>query len=295
MHKHETLAVLEALMKWEVKLLGRKFTVVTDHKGLEYFKTQPNLPLRQTRWCEYLSRFNYNTIHVDGTRNQVADSLSRYYEYNTIEDEYPNSEFVKVDKILDLDGDLAPIQSFVEIRNNVIRRSQRLQERTPTARLESQMLNETFNNIPIEQETEDKDTIVYTSGSNGKPLLTLIEKEFDLNQIIIKFYWQDKIYSKILENPKAHTKFGVKEGLIFTKNNLSRDVICVSPKAIHKGKQLIEIIIDHAHNIIGHFGQFKTSQYIRRYFWWQSMSHDIESYWKTVSSVEYSHMALKAM
>ena len=39
MHKHETLVVLEALMKWEDKLLGRKFTVVTDHKGLEYFKT----------------------------------------------------------------------------------------------------------------------------------------------------------------------------------------------------------------------------------------------------------------
>ena len=39
MHEHETLAVLEALMKWEDKLLGRKFTVVTDHKGLEYFKT----------------------------------------------------------------------------------------------------------------------------------------------------------------------------------------------------------------------------------------------------------------
>ena len=38
-HKHKTLVVLEALMKWEDKLLGRKFTIVTDHKGLEYFKT----------------------------------------------------------------------------------------------------------------------------------------------------------------------------------------------------------------------------------------------------------------
>ena len=34
-HKHEIIAVLEALMKWEDKLLSRKFTVVTDHKGLE--------------------------------------------------------------------------------------------------------------------------------------------------------------------------------------------------------------------------------------------------------------------
>ena len=103
-HKHETLAVLEALMKWEDKPLGRKFTVVTDHKGLKYFRTQPNLSRWQTRWWEYLSRFNYNTIYVDGTRNQVADSLSHYYESNTIEDEYPNSKFVKADEILDSDN-----------------------------------------------------------------------------------------------------------------------------------------------------------------------------------------------
>ena len=264
-------------MKWEDKLLGRKFTVVTDHKGLEYFKTQPNLSPRQTRWWEYLPCFNYNTIHIDGTWNQVADSLSCYYEYDTIEDEYPNSKFVKADEIHDPDGDLAPIQQFIEIRSQAIRRSQRLQEKTPTVRLESEMLNETFNNIPEEQEISDEDTIVYTSGNDGKPLLASIEKEFNLNQVIRKFYQQDKRYSKILENPKAHAEFGIKEGLIFTKNNLSWDVICISPKAIHKGKQLIEIIIDHAHNIIGHSGQFKTSQYIRRYFWWQSMSHDIES------------------
>ena len=77
---------------------------------------------------------------------------------------------------------------------------------------------------------------IQQAGSNGKPLLASIGKEFDLNQIIRKFYRQDKMYSKILDNSKAHAKFGVKEGLIFMKNNLSRDVICVSPKAIHKGK-----------------------------------------------------------
>ena len=109
MHEHETLVVLEALMKWEDKLLGRKFTVIT-------------------------------------------------------------------------------IQRFIEIQSQVIRRSQRLQERPPIARLESQMLNETFNNIPVEQEIRDKDTIVYTAGSNRIPLLASIEKEFDLNQIIRKFY-----------------------------------------------------------------------------------------------------------
>ena len=113
--------------------------------------------------------------------------------------------------------------------------------RTPTVRLESQMLNETFNNIPVKQETKDNDTITYTSCSNGKPPLALIKKEFNLNKIIMNFYQQDKIYSKISENPKAHAKFGVKEGLIFTKNNLSRDLICISPKAIVRYQSLMDL------------------------------------------------------
>ena len=47
------------------------------------------------------------------------------------------------------------------------------------------MLNETFNNTPEEQEPEGNDTIAYTSGNNGKPLLASIKKEFDLNKIIM--------------------------------------------------------------------------------------------------------------
>ena len=39
-HEHKTIAVLKALMNWEDKLLGCKFTLVTDHKGLKYFETQ---------------------------------------------------------------------------------------------------------------------------------------------------------------------------------------------------------------------------------------------------------------
>ena len=34
MHEHKTITVLEALMKCEDKLLGHRFTLVTDHKGL---------------------------------------------------------------------------------------------------------------------------------------------------------------------------------------------------------------------------------------------------------------------
>jgi hypothetical protein len=39
----ETIAILEALLKWEDKLLRRRVLVVTDHKALEFFKTQWHL------------------------------------------------------------------------------------------------------------------------------------------------------------------------------------------------------------------------------------------------------------
>ena len=42
-----TIAILEALLKWEDKLLGRKITVVTDHKALEFFKMQRHLNSQQ--------------------------------------------------------------------------------------------------------------------------------------------------------------------------------------------------------------------------------------------------------
>ena len=115
MHEHETIVVLEALIKWEDKLLGWKFSLITDHKGLEYFKTQPVLYPRQTQWWEYLSHFNYNTIHVYGDQNRVAEMLSYYFKYDTIEDKHPNIDFIKADEIFDPNGDLVPVEWFIEI------------------------------------------------------------------------------------------------------------------------------------------------------------------------------------
>jgi hypothetical protein len=53
--EHELLAVLEALLHWEDKLFGLRFTIVTDHKVLLFFKDAPYTMQRRMRWWEYLS------------------------------------------------------------------------------------------------------------------------------------------------------------------------------------------------------------------------------------------------
>jgi hypothetical protein len=45
-HKKELLAIVHALEKWRVDLIGVPFTVLTDHHTLECFQTQKHLSRR---------------------------------------------------------------------------------------------------------------------------------------------------------------------------------------------------------------------------------------------------------
>ena len=106
----ETLAILKALLKWEDKLIRQKFTVVTDHKALEFFSKQQKLSGRQARWAEYLSRFDFEIMYVKGRENVVADCLSQYYKSNTPEDKHPSYVYVSADAQLDPDGKDLPFE-----------------------------------------------------------------------------------------------------------------------------------------------------------------------------------------
>jgi hypothetical protein len=111
----ETIAILEALLKWEDKLLGNRVNIVTDHRALEFFKTQQWLSSRQMRWMEYLSRFDFDIQYIKGTSNKVADSLSRYYQSDTGDDVHPLYDYVNADIQLDPSGEDLPWNRVVEI------------------------------------------------------------------------------------------------------------------------------------------------------------------------------------
>jgi RNase H-like domain found in reverse transcriptase len=101
--EHEALAVIEALMKWEDKLVGRQFTIVTDHEALETIKTtnRDGKSGRLIHWDEYLSQFQYEVMHVPGKQNKVADCLSRYYEIDRYDEVHEPHQYVSADVRLD--------------------------------------------------------------------------------------------------------------------------------------------------------------------------------------------------
>ncbi|EDR02339.1 reverse transcriptase-RNase H-integrase [Laccaria bicolor S238N-H82] len=76
-HEKELLAVICALKKWRVDLLGSPFFIYTDYKTLENFLSQKDLSRRQARWMEFLSQFDAKIVYIKGDDNTVADALSR--------------------------------------------------------------------------------------------------------------------------------------------------------------------------------------------------------------------------
>src|SRR6266481_4031455 len=124
------------------------------------------------------------------------------------------------------------------------------------------------------------------SGADGQSLHVHIKRDIDLASVVCKFYHEDLTFSKILVHPEAHPSFGIKQNLIWTKNQMNRDVVCLPRKAFLRGRRLVEVILDHTHTSIGHFGQSSTSRYIRRYYWWPAMGTDIESFCRMCPSCQ---------
>ncbi|GJU63835.1 putative reverse transcriptase domain-containing protein [Tanacetum coccineum] len=76
-HDLELGAVMFTLKIWRHYLYGTKCTVFTDHKSLQHILNQKKLNIRQRRWLELLSDYDFEIRYHQGNANVVADALSR--------------------------------------------------------------------------------------------------------------------------------------------------------------------------------------------------------------------------
>lgn len=78
-HDKELLAVRDCFGIWRHYLEGSQHTisVLSDHKNLEYFRTNKQLTRRQARWSEYLSEFDFVIEYRSGKLGGKPDALTR--------------------------------------------------------------------------------------------------------------------------------------------------------------------------------------------------------------------------
>ncbi len=93
---------------------------------------------------------------------------------------------------------------------------------------------------------------------------------------IKKGYDDDKLFKLIMEDSRCYQTFKVADGIIWKKNLQDTDVICVL-----RDHGLITTILTQAHEIIGHYGDQRTCEYIRCWYWWPNMTKDTREFCKT--------------
>ncbi|GFY67060.1 enzymatic polyprotein, partial [Trichonephila inaurata madagascariensis] len=74
----EVLAIINALKKFRVYLLGQHFKIVTDCSAFQKTMHKKDLITRIARWALQLEEFDYEIEHRAGSRMKHVDALSRY-------------------------------------------------------------------------------------------------------------------------------------------------------------------------------------------------------------------------
>ena len=75
--RKELLAIVYGLKRFRQYLLGRHFTIRTDHAALSWLRRTPEPMPQLARWLTYIEQFDYEVLHRPGTKHGNADGLSR--------------------------------------------------------------------------------------------------------------------------------------------------------------------------------------------------------------------------
>jgi hypothetical protein len=117
--------------------------------------------------------------------------------------------------------------------------------------------------------TLDHDPTISHSQSRGQPLEVITSDLGGFFHELKSAYKTDALYQKFLSHPESHPSFKLSGDYLLRLNHAGETVLCV-PKHIHSTtkQSLCGMILQSAHQILGHLDAQRTADYIRRWYWW---------------------------
>lgn len=250
-HEKELFAIVRALKKWRVDLIGVPFTVFTDHRTLENFHEQKHLSRRQARWQEFLSQYDFDIVYVAGKDNVAADCMSRYPDPPTFIDRSTIGALWDATVALADPGREASAPRRVRRgrRTTTVGATSMAVKSDPAllARIKSGYAHDRWN-------VQLLDSLWDTVHRAEHPEVARSLSSFEALQ------------SGLLDGRSKHG-FEVRHGLLYTGGRL----------IVPRTTELRETFFRLAHDTLGHFGADKSYATLRADYYWPHMRTELES------------------
>jgi hypothetical protein len=311
-HEQELLAIFLCLKHWRHLLVGSHVTLYTDHRPLTHFKTQPTLSTRQVRWLSFFADYDVDIVAVPGTKNVVADALSRIgfdpnFTGERLEDlrvrflENVFSDAHAANKPVD-DNNPETLYSVyslpraytpdgVPISYNDISR------KTPTSTFCCLMDIDRFEAMRDFSRGAESILASFFSLHSSASEESTKEKALSVKNSLIESYKSDAIAQDVINKRPSSANYRMIDEIIYYYDSageirvyIPSSAVCslgktvtefpIEGETVRKQCSLREELIRDLHTSNGHVGKGKTLELIHRYYYWPGMSADVNSYVK---------------
>jgi hypothetical protein len=272
----ELLAVLASVLKFREHLIGRRFTVVSDHMPLRTYWTQPPKQTRRhVRMWETLSGFDFDWEFTSGRSNAIADSLSRLAELSLEEQEEPIDIDAQADDDLEL-AESIPLPASLSVAALV-----NALVVSPTSILVSSLVAPLAFGLPLaEPEAE------LPPPHKRDTMLTQLPSAF--RDPLPPAYAADSLFAPVVKSlAEGHLDeypaFRLVDGVLFIEDSGGWRLVVPKGRTTDgddpaSAPTFREALISFAHESLGHLGPAKTLSYLRRWFYWPHAHKDVFDY-----------------
>ena len=253
----EALALVWAVEYFRVYLLGRKFTLVTDHCPLVYLKTVRNPKGRIARWLLHLSEYDWSIQHREGSSHGNGDGLTRIQCKNDVE----QSELAKerTEHLIDIGYSVKPVFS-----QNVSAAVSLLDDDPPP----------TLPPVALTPESN------WFQSTLDNELSAAQKEDLDIGQVLQWLQDPPDARTVAAASRASQSLYQQKDRLVTIEDVLYRnfdDRNAIRQQLVVPMQMRREVLSTaHSDQSSGHMGVNKTAFRVRQHFYWPDLTTDVK-------------------